>query len=151
LLRTENNKPITSKLLICPTCGVAYMDDEATFSGGVCKHCGANITDIIPYRKAIKMPDQRAESRYGITSDEEERQRLGYDISTHYIMSKNIKQYNVVEGGEPIMTMRYDHKGRILEINKGPISASDEEVDATVEVDRPENAEASLNARDAEL
>ena len=130
-IRTENNKPITSKLLICPTCGVAYMDDEATFSGGVCKHCGANITDIIPYRKAIKMPDQRAESRYGITSDEEERQRLGYDISTHYIMSKNIKQYNVVEGGEPIMIMRYDHKGRILEINKGPISASDEEVDAT--------------------
>ncbi|MDD2340370.1 MAG: DEAD/DEAH box helicase [Methanosarcina sp.] len=128
-IKTENNKPITSKLQICPTCGIAYLDDEATFSGGVCSNCGEDLTDVIPYDKAVKMPDQWAESRYGITSDEEERQRLGYDISTHYIMSRSLKQYNVVMNEELLITMRYDHKGRILEINKGPISSSEEEVD----------------------
>lgn len=130
-LRTENNKPITSKLLICPICGVAYMDDDATFSGGICSNCGADITNTIPYENAIKMPDQRAESRYGITSDEEERQRLGYDITTHYMVSGHLKQYNVVKDGKKVMTMRYDHRGRILEVNTGPISAPEEEVDTT--------------------
>ena len=128
-IKTENNKPITSKLQICPNCGIAYLDDEATFSGGVCGNCGEDLTDVMPYDRAVKMPDQRAESRYGITSDEEERQRLGYDISTHYIMSRNLKQYNVVVGEELLMTMRYDHRGRILEVNKGPIPASEEEMD----------------------
>jgi len=124
-IKTENNRPITSKLQICPSCMIAYLDDDSTFSGGACNNCGEDLTDIIPYEKAIKMPDQWAESRYGITSDEEERQRLGYDISPHYIMSKHLKQYNVVENGELLMTMRYDHKGRILEVNKGPTPALD--------------------------
>jgi hypothetical protein len=128
-IKTENNRPITSKLQICPSCMIAYLDDDSTFSGGACRNCGADLTDIIPYEKAIKMPDQWAESRYGITSDEEERQRLGYDISPHYIMSKHLKQYNVVENDELLMSMRYDHKGRILEVNKGPIPASDEDVE----------------------
>ena len=128
-IKTENNRPITSKLQICPSCMIAYLDDDSTFSGGACRNCGADLTDIIPYEKAIKMPDQWAESRYGITSDEEERQRLGYDISSYYIMSKHLKQYNVVENGELLMSMRYDHKGRILEVNKGPIPASDEDVE----------------------
>ena len=128
-IKTENNKPITSKLQICPNCGIAYLDDEVIFSGGVCSNCGEALTDVGLYDTAVKMPDQRAESRSGITSDEEERQRLGYDISTHYIMSKNLKQYNVVVSEELLMTMRYDHKGRILEVNKGPIPASEEERD----------------------
>lgn len=120
-IKTENGRPITSKLLVCPECETAYLNEE-NISGGACKYCGADLTDVLIDTNAIEMPDQRAESRKGITSDEEERQRLGYNLSTHYVLSKHIKEYEALIDGEPVLKLTYDHNGRMIKVNRGPVS-----------------------------
>ena len=120
-IKTENGRPITSKLMVCPECETAYLNEE-NISGGACKYCGADLTDVVPETNAIEMPDQRAESRKGITSDEEERQRLGYNLSTHYVLSKHIKKYEALIDGEAVLKLTYDHNGRMIKINRGPVS-----------------------------
>jgi len=121
-VRTADNKLETSSLLICPTCGMAYLDEAITALGGCCQYCAEDLSDKSPFIHAVPMLDQRAIKRTGITSDEEERQRLGYDISSHYRMSNNVSHFNVCRDGALLMNLNYDHDGKILQVNKGAIS-----------------------------
>ena len=76
-LKLRNGRPVTKNLLICPKCKTYYMDDEITTTGGACT-CGASLQDQQSIKNAsLSMPDQFAIRRHGITSDEEERRRLG--------------------------------------------------------------------------
>lgn len=121
-VKTENNQPATSRLLICPHCSAAYLDDEITTSGGACRHCQGNLEGTIPFDNAIEMPDQRAETRTGITSDEEERQRLGYYITTHYRPSNTLRTWELQGKDGAVLILSYDHSGRIIKVNRGQIT-----------------------------
>jgi len=122
-LRTENNRPISSSILICPHCDVVHLgDDDESVQGGACNYCGGDITDANPFNVAIEMPDQSARSRKGITSDEEERTRAGYNISTHYLPSGKGIRHDATTKGLSSLRMEYDHYGKIIQLNEGPVS-----------------------------
>lgn len=123
-LRTENNRPISSSILICPHCNVAHLgdDDDESMQGGACNYCGGDITNANPFTVAIEMPDQSARSRKGITSDEEERTRAGYNISPHYLPSGKGKRHDATTNGLSVLRMEYDHYGKIIQLNEGPVS-----------------------------
>ena len=121
-LRTENNQPAMSTTLICPYCEAVYLDEkEISMTGGACRNCGASLENAAVIDHSIEMPDQLAESRSMITSDEEERQRLGYNVSFHYTPSGTRRFFAVGDPGKPLLTLAYDHSGKIVSINHGPI------------------------------
>ncbi|OPY50649.1 MAG: ski2-like helicase [Methanosaeta sp. PtaU1.Bin060] len=117
-LKLRAGRPVTKSLLICPKCETYYMDDEIKTSGGACT-CGASLQDQNAINNAIEMPDQFAVRRQGITSDEEERMRLGYKVSEHYHRGPRVTLWNVLENGSKILTLSYEHNGRILRVNMG--------------------------------
>jgi len=127
-LRTENNQPAMSTVLICPYCEAVYLDEkEISMTGGACRNCGATLENAEVIEHSIEMPDQLAESRSMITSDEEERQRLGYEVTRHYTPS-GTRQFSVAgDPGEPLLTIAYDHSGKIVSINHGPIPSDKDE------------------------
>jgi len=127
-LRTENNQPAMSSLLICPYCEAVYLDErEISMTGGACRNCGASLENLAIQQHSIEMPDQLAESRSMITSDEEERQRLGYEVTRHYTPS-NIRKFFIAGSIEkPLIHLSYDHSGKIVSINHGPIPSDKDE------------------------
>jgi len=127
-LRTENNQPAMSSLLICPYCQAVYLDErEISMTGGACRNCGSSLENISIEQHSIEMPDQLAESRTMITSDEEERQRLGYKVTRHYTPSNVRKFFFAGPAEKPLITLSYDHSGKIVSINHGPIPSDKDE------------------------
>jgi len=127
-LRTENNQPAMSSLMICPYCEAVYLDErEISMTGGACRNCGASLENLAIQQHSIEMPDQLAESRSMITSDEEERQRLGYEVTRHYTPS-NVRKFFIAGTSEtPLISLSYDHSGKIVSINHGPIPTDKDE------------------------
>jgi len=117
-LKLRNGHPVKKNLLICPKCMTYYMDDEITTTGGACT-CGASLQDQQSIKNAISMPDQFAIRRHGITSDEEERRRRGYKVSEHYHRGPKVSLWDIMDGNEKILTLSYEHNGRILRVNTG--------------------------------
>ncbi|KUG20739.1 helicase, c-terminal:type iii restriction enzyme, res subunit:dead/deah box helicase, n-terminal [hydrocarbon metagenome] len=127
-LRTENNQPAMSTVLICPYCEAVYLDEkEISMTGGACRNCGASLESAAVIHHSIEMPDQLAESRSTITSDEEERQRLGYKVTRHYAPSGTRQFYVAGDLDDPLLAISYDHSGKIVSINHGPIPSDKDE------------------------
>lgn len=129
-LKLRNGRPVTKSLLTCPKCKTYYMEGEIETTGGACSCCGATLQDQLSIKNAIEMPDQFAVRRQGITSDEEERMHLGYKVSEHYHRGPKVSFWDVIEGENKILSLCYEHNGRILRINTGT---------RKVEVDRQDN------------
>lgn len=123
-LKTEGAQPVTSKIIICPKCQTVYFNNEIEESGGACRNCGESLENVPPLEHSIEMPDQLAEGKTGITSDEEERTRLGYRLSSHYHPSKEviIKEIAELRTNTQAFTFTYDHNGQIVLLNQGPVS-----------------------------
>jgi len=109
---------LTRSLLICPECGTYYMNGEIETTGGMCT-CGASLIDQQLVRNAIEIPDQFAVRRQNITSDEEERVRRGYVVTEHYHPGARLHRWHLVDGEDTLMTISYEHNGRILRMNSG--------------------------------
>jgi len=117
--KTEHNRPVTTRLLICPKCNEYYLGDEVSVTGGACKICATSLENEAAYANAIEMPDQRAVRRHGITSDEEERIRRGYKLSDHYHHGRNLAAWEVIADNDSLLTLVYEHSGTILRVNAG--------------------------------
>lgn len=123
-LKTEGAEPVTSKIIVCPECQTVYFNNEIEESGGACRNCGKSLEYVYAMENSIEMPDQLAESKVGITSDEEERTRLGYRLSSHYHPSRDIiiKEISELRTNTQAFTFTYDHNGQIVNLNQGPVS-----------------------------
>ncbi|WP_316967278.1 DEAD/DEAH box helicase [Candidatus Methanocrinis natronophilus] len=115
--REDSERPDPNKLVICPDCKAYYLGREVAINAA-CRICGAALDDQQP-RDAIEMPDQFAIRRQGITSDEEERMRLGYDVNQHYHRGGKVKRWEASDGSGQILTLCYEHNGKILTVNMG--------------------------------
>jgi len=111
-------------LLICPHCQTAYLGHESKRE--VCRMCNNSLSTIHPNPFALEMPDMFARNRTGITSDEEERFRLGYKTTMHYQPQK-LSQFDVVIKEQKEFSFTYEHNGRIITVNQGTRKAEIEE------------------------
>jgi hypothetical protein len=60
-----------------------------------------------------------AQQRRRITADEEERLRLGYEVTSHYRAGGDQRAYAVSAGGEQGFSMTLEHGGEVLRVNRG--------------------------------
>ncbi len=116
-LRQENERPAIKKLVICPDCEAYYLGKDVAINAA-CRVCGTALDDIPPY-DAIEMPDQFAVRRQGITSDEEERMRRGYNVDRHYHRGQMVRLWDAADGTGRILSLCYEHNGKILTVNTG--------------------------------
>jgi ATP-dependent helicase YprA (DUF1998 family) len=106
---------------VCKSCGYVYPGTTA--SADVCGHCRTALdgaTSDFPQR-LLDQPTVRAVRRERITSDEEERAREGYRITTHYHFAPGDRAHRVdlaVEGST-ILEATHAPQADVWQINHG--------------------------------
>ena len=124
---TTSRTLATRDALVCGSCGHAHLGEDAKLE--VCCHCGASLK-LHPDGNALRIPHlyqieqvttRRAER---ITSDDEERQRLGYELLTTYEFPKENNQVRVAVAevsvaGRPLLALSYGAATQISRINLG--------------------------------
>jgi hypothetical protein len=106
------------KIKFCPECEAVLSGDKVNQTA--CPRCGNNLSTEHTIENVMPMPDVIATRRSKIGSDEEERLRFGYVIKEYYnnnsskTISVKVKLENKI-----IISLAYEHNGRIIGINKG--------------------------------
>jgi superfamily II DNA/RNA helicase len=117
----------TQDALVCGSCGHAHVGAAAELE--LCCHCSTPLK-LHPDGKALSVPrlyqieqvnTQRADR---ITSDDEERQRLGYELLTTYEFPKEngvvkVDKAEVSVGSQPLLELSYAPATQISRINLG--------------------------------
>jgi ATP-dependent helicase YprA (DUF1998 family) len=107
---------------ICNKCG--YAHDEEAVTADLCQHCGTRLdasTSEFPQR-LLDQPAVRTRPVERISSDEEERIRSGFFITTHYKFDPGarLRQGRVVgRDGAPLLEVLYAPAATIWRINHG--------------------------------
>jgi superfamily II DNA/RNA helicase/ribosomal protein L37AE/L43A len=114
----KDQKPVRTAILVCPNCSTVLRGDAAN-TAAACPKCGASFTGTHPNLNGLEMPDMFAWKRTRITSDEEERLRLGYKLTTHYERGTGLQSFDVTLNGSSVMRMDYEHNARIIQLNRG--------------------------------
>jgi superfamily II DNA or RNA helicase/very-short-patch-repair endonuclease len=114
--KTRQLEPYTERVLVCPACGRSYLGDQET-TRAACD-CGQGLEAIHP---CLGMPlcDMFAIRRARITADEEERLRLGYEITPHYRKGGYSRRYEILSDKRGVLTLILENEGEILLINHG--------------------------------
>jgi hypothetical protein len=103
-------------VLVCPACQRTYVGQEET-NRPACL-CGQNLIGAHS-RSGMALTDMYAQRRARITADEEERLRLGYEVTPHYRAGGDQRAYAVTANGEPAFLLTLEHGGEVLRVNRG--------------------------------
>jgi very-short-patch-repair endonuclease/predicted RNA-binding Zn-ribbon protein involved in translation (DUF1610 family) len=108
---------------VCSECGYGHMID-GTGSQDTCSNCGAEMDVRCEIRNMIRLQNVSTKRVNRITSDEEERQRLGYDLATCYDFPEvnGVKSFISAEirsTDQPIGEVKYGDAANIWRINMG--------------------------------
>jgi len=107
---------------VCHGCGYIHPGEESS-RVEVCAQCAAPLdADSSGYLPVLfDQPTVRTRRTERITSDEEERSREGYAITTHYRFSpdENFTTKTVNSDGVPLLELRYAPRAHVWRINHG--------------------------------
>ena len=111
---------LLTRARLCNICG--YAHDGTAADSDLCEHCGARLeaaTSQFPQR-LLPQPMMRARTVERISSEEEERVRSGYSISTHFSLPGGRIQRASAEAGETaVLEAEYAPAARLWRINQG--------------------------------
>jgi very-short-patch-repair endonuclease len=108
---------------ICLVCGYIYPRDEAAVD--LCVHCGTRLdASSMEFPQALfEQPTVRASRWQRISSEEEERAREGYQVTTHFRFPAGhpVRHLTLSEGTptEPLLEVGYVPQAEIWRINHG--------------------------------
>ncbi len=126
-IRDESSVSVGAKLPVqsarlCPACGYGHFGDENAYER--CVNCDARLEDgrSLPNLYRIEQVSTRRANR--ITSDEEERQRQGYEMVTTLRFASEqgrvrCESLAFVEGEEELLEVRYAPSATIWRLNLG--------------------------------
>ncbi len=110
---------------ICRSCGTFYEGSEITKER--CEYCGTDLTKNNEeyIKNLIEMTNVRSRDEERITSDEEERLRQGYEITTHFKFSilnggdiRKIQSIIDDENDNPLLELTYSPSATLWRINR---------------------------------
>ena len=109
---------------LCRRCG--YWHDGAD-GAEVCENCHVSLDSNNIYfpQHLLDMPTVRTTPRERISSEEEERVRSGYDITTHYRFQGEPDTADIIADGEVLGEMTYGQSALVYRINHGWRSQGD--------------------------
>ncbi len=111
-----------SRARLCNICGYAHEGREAD-DVELCTHCGTRLdaaTSEFPQR-LLNQPMMRARVVERISSEEEERVRSGYAISTHFSLpgSRTQRSKVLTSDEDPVLDLFFAPAARLWRINHG--------------------------------
>jgi superfamily II DNA or RNA helicase/very-short-patch-repair endonuclease/ribosomal protein L37AE/L43A len=115
--KTVGLSPSTYQVLVCPECEQAYVGAEET-NIARCSNCGQDLQGEHS-KAAIILPNMAARKDAKISSDEEERRRLGYEITTHYRGGGREQQYILSNENSEVGNLILENSGNIFIMNHG--------------------------------
>jgi len=122
IMDPANGKTVnTTAAKICTRCG--YVHPVTQGDGlDLCERCGAALPAVM--RQLFRMQNVTTRRRDRINSDEEERQRKGYELQTAVRFADvhgqpAVQSATVKAGGTTIAKMAYGHASNIWRINRG--------------------------------
>lgn len=121
ILPADEESIASGRAKLCGSCGYLHPITQA---GGpdVCERCGRMLTDVLD--SLFRMQNVNTKRRDRISSDEEERVRLGYEIITTLRFttrdgSPGVRTAEVVAGDRFILKLTYGQAATLRRINLG--------------------------------
>ncbi len=108
--------PTLVDILICPSCDQVFLGEGAK-NRARCT-CGANLLQAHAM-SGMNLPNMGAYRSAAISSDEEERRRLGYRITIHYRGGGNTKNFTINGQNDHKINMIFENSANIFMINHG--------------------------------
>jgi len=120
----EESQELTQYIMkVCSTCGYGHFIESGP---GVdnCENCGRALEPTDEIREMVRLQNVTAKRADRITSDEEERQRIGYEIRSTFRFSTvngepDFRKAEVKVGDRRVAVMRYGDAATIWRINIG--------------------------------
>lgn len=119
--RPDDAQPsLTTTAKQCAGCGYLHPDEESR--DDVCDRCGKRLGS--GWSNLFRLRNVVVKRRDRITSDEEERLRLGYEVRTGFRFAQRhtepvVTTATVVNGNELLATLNYAHAATLWRINLG--------------------------------
>ena len=106
----------------CPACGYGHFGDQKDSER--CVNCDEQLDQGRMIRNLYRIEQVSTQRANRITSDEEERQRQGYEMATTFRFSEEngqtrVEKTSIVENGDPLLVLRYGSAARLWRINLG--------------------------------
>jgi hypothetical protein len=110
---------VTTTLFVCDECGAAHDREPER-----CHVCSASMARVDPIRNILKIDNVETQPAERITSNDEDRQRQGFDIQTVFAWPRRDGRIDVVSGvaseeNDPILRLDYAPGATISRVNKG--------------------------------
>ncbi|MFN2134983.1 MAG: Zn-binding domain-containing protein, partial [Candidatus Promineifilaceae bacterium] len=123
MLPVEEPEKRFTRAKLCRQCGYLHEGDTAHLE--ICTSCGAKLDSANGryLESLLAMPTAATIRRERITSDEEERMRRGFDISTHYRFAQahnqplRFRAQTIDSKGEPLLRLTYAPSADLWRIN----------------------------------
>ena len=109
----------TETLYICDQCGAAHVSETE-----LCIACSASLAGVHPIRDILRIDNVETEAALRITSNDEDRQRQGFDIQTVFSWPRrggtlDVQSALATVDGSPVLLLDYAPGALISRINKG--------------------------------
>jgi very-short-patch-repair endonuclease len=124
-VRDDGAAAITRHAAICTGCGHFYDHDDAT-TLDACIACTANLGTARKWTNLFRMASVSTSKRQNISSDEEERTRLGYEIRTGFTFARRTgnkvdatRATVTASDGTPLLELTYAPTATLTRLNLG--------------------------------
>lgn len=120
----EHTSELTRFMMkVCSECGYGHLVYEGA-GPDVCDSCRHPLRPTDEIREMVRLQNVTAKRADRITSDEEERQRIGYELRTSFHFSDldgnlDFRRSEVVVGERRIATLKYGDAATIWRVNLG--------------------------------
>jgi len=120
----ENTQELTEySLKLCSSCGYGHIISTGP-GPDTCASCSTVLRPVDEIQQMVRLQNVTVKRADQITSDEEERQRVGYEIQTTYRFSEvagsvDVRRAEVTVHDNPLATLRYGDAAQIWRINLG--------------------------------
>jgi hypothetical protein len=120
--RTDDNRLVLRSAKRCPRCAYLHEVDGTGVGIDTCRHCGADLDAAIG--SLFRLSNVATKRRDRINSDEEERQRLGFEVRSAVAFAgppirPNVHRAESLEGGIPLLALEYGPAATIWRVNVG--------------------------------
>ncbi len=122
ILERDTEDILTTRAKQCESCGYFHPIRGEDDGPDLCENCGATLGDQM--RQLFRLQNVSTARRDRINSDEEERQRLGYDLRTGVRFAGvngdlSTRTATVEKDGGTFATLTYGHAATLWRINLG--------------------------------
>jgi hypothetical protein len=120
--RTDDNRLVLHAAKRCPACGYLHPVDGNGVGVDTCRRCGTDLAAALG--SLFRLSNVATKRRDRINSDEEERQRLGFEVRSAVafagpLVRPNVHRAEVADGAGPILGLEYGPAATIWRINVG--------------------------------